>query len=145
MKVHFTYRVSLSGVCQPADADAVGSADASPPAGNTDVSGVTVTRGQNFTHPRKTTVLSKPQQTQKGLRSISSPSFSHFSSHLVSFNSFLSCFSLHVSSCLYFFLHFLSLLCSSPFSFVLSFRISPHLILFLHISFLVSSLLSCFL
>lgn len=56
----------INGVCQLADAAAVGSADASPPGGNTDVSGVAVTRGQNFTHPRRTTVLSKPQQTQKG-------------------------------------------------------------------------------
>lgn len=69
MKANFPIRVSLSGVCQPADTDAVGAVDAAQPVGNTDEPSLTVTRGQNSTLPKRTTSLSKPQQSLKGVKS----------------------------------------------------------------------------
>ncbi|KTF92073.1 hypothetical protein cypCar_00041472 [Cyprinus carpio] len=56
----------INGVCQPADTDATGTVDAALPVGNTDEPNIPVTRGQNFTHPKGTTSLPKPQQPLKG-------------------------------------------------------------------------------
>lgn len=96
LRLIFPYRVSLSGVCQPADAEAVVTVDTDQPVGKTEVQSVTVTRGQNSTHPKRTNVLPKQQQPLKGITSVSSPvssplisfvlifSFSFFSSSLFS-------------------------------------------------------------
>ncbi|XP_067278062.1 dickkopf WNT signaling pathway inhibitor 1a [Pseudorasbora parva] len=56
----------INGVCQPADTEAVVAVDADQPVGNTDEPSMTATRGQNFTHPKRTTVPPKPQQPLKG-------------------------------------------------------------------------------
>lgn len=53
----------INGVCQPADIDAT------QQVGKTDAPTAAVTRGQNFTmmpHPKRNTVLTRPQQTMKG-------------------------------------------------------------------------------
>ncbi len=64
--------MSLSGVCQPADTDATGTVDAALPVGNTDEPNIPVTRGQNLTHPKRTTSPPNPQQPLKGVKSVSS-------------------------------------------------------------------------
>ncbi|CAM4725502.1 hypothetical protein PO909_019731 [Leuciscus waleckii] len=56
----------INGVCQPADAEAVVTVDADQPVGKTEVQSVTVTRGQNSTHPKRTNILPKQQQPLKG-------------------------------------------------------------------------------
>jgi len=63
--------VFLSGVCQPADAEAVVTVDAGQPVGKTHEQSLSVTRGQNFTHPKRTTILPKQQQPLGGIASVS--------------------------------------------------------------------------
>ncbi len=130
--------MSLSGVCQAADTDANGTVDAALPVGNTDEPNIPVTRGQNFTHPKRTTSQPKPQQPLKGVKSLSSLLFfsfllllishlvfSSFSSHLISFLLLVLCL-LHSSLFL-----FCSHLVSSPLFY-------SHLIYFLLLFFLSS-------
>lgn len=132
--------MSLSGVCQAADTDATGTVDAALPVGNTDEPNIPVTRGQNFTHPKRTTSQPKPQQPLKGVKSLSSLLL--LISHLV----FSSLFSSNLisSSCLV-----SSPLISFPFLFssrllssshLLSSSVFPFFLLFclfscLHVSF----------
>lgn len=133
--------VSLSGVCQPADTDAT--VDAALAVGNTDV-----TRGQNFTHPKRTTSQPKPQQPLKGVKSLSSLLFfsfllllisllvfSSFSSHLISFLLLVLCL-LHSSRFLSSILFSSHLLSSSVFPFFSLFCLFSCL----HVFFPISSL-----
>lgn len=127
-------------MCQLADTEAVVTVDAAQPVGNTDEPSMTVTRGQNFTHPKRTTILPKPQQPLKGLKSVSSPS------RLLSFLLFIftllsSCplFSSSLFFSRFFFSHFTSSLPHSHLvsSFHLFFSSSPF--------FLSSPFLTCLL
>lgn len=63
---------TFSGVCQPADIDAT------QQTGKTDAPTAAVTRAQNFTmmpHPKRNTVLTRPQQSMKGDKSVSKSCF----------------------------------------------------------------------
>ncbi len=135
--------MSLSGVCQPADTDATGTVHAALPVGNTDEPNIPVTRGQNLTHPKRTTSPPNPQQPLKGVKSVSSfPLFCFTSWDFTSFwFAYLFCsfliFILVFSPC------FHLVLCFSPFFLILSILVSSTSFLFSYLirSFLILPLL----